>query len=43
MQIIDNLVVVHDLENRNSQIFDMKLSDYHLSLVDNSEISIEWA
>lgn len=33
MQIVDGLVVVHNLDERVTQLYDPKLRDYHLPLL----------
>jgi hypothetical protein len=44
MQIIDNLLVLHNLDERSTQIYDLKLGDYHDPiLIDACEVKIEKA
>ena len=39
MQIIDNTLVVHNLDDKSSQIYDFKIADYASSLlVPNLEV-----
>jgi len=35
MQVIDNLLVVHNLDNKDSQIYDFKIQDYSRPLIQN--------
>lgn len=36
MQVIDNLLIVHNLDNKDSQIYDFKIQDYSRPLILNN-------
>lgn len=36
MQVVDNLLVVHNLDNKDSQIYDFKIQDYSRPLIQNN-------
>ena len=39
MQIVDNLVVLHDIEQKETQLFDVKLPDFQIPLmVDHTKV-----
>lgn len=33
MQVIDNLLVIHDLDSRCTQVYDFKIVDYNIPLL----------
>ena len=35
MQVIDNLLVVHNMERKSSQLYDLKLADYNTPILSN--------
>ena len=33
MQVIDNILIVHNIDDKVSQLYDVKLQDYYLPLI----------
>ncbi len=44
MQVIDNLIVVHNIDQKSTNIYDIKLAEYNLPICqDNLDVDTQYA
>ena len=36
MQVVDSLLVIHNLDDKSSQAYDLRLPDYHIGILDEN-------
>ena len=42
MQVIDNLLVIHNIDSRSTQLYDLKLEDWHIPLMHEDARVVEY-